>query len=273
MKFDLVLVEPFILGLCNTILPYHLQLPFISMTGCYVPLDIRSPALPSFYPRFLFTVDYQERISFTARFVNFLVALNFEINFPMRINTNTSLLERFAPGVSNWKELILKSELFFYVRDYHLEAPLPNFPNMISIVGLTCKPAKNLSIELEKFVQSNKQGVVLLSFGSMANYFPNDILMKFLNVFSKLNETVFAKFIVPNDVDIPRNVKIPKWLPQNDILGHLRTKLFITHCGNSGQYEALYHGVPMIGFPLFAEQHHSGGSIGGAMGAIAPLTG
>ena len=95
----------------------------------------------------------------------------------------------------------------------------------------------------------------MLSFGSLASFFPNEILTKFLNVFSRLNETVFAKFIVPDDVIIPRNVKILKWLPQNDLLGHPKTKLFITHCGNNGQHEALYHGVPMIGFPLFAEQH------------------
>lgn len=28
-------------------------------------------------------------------------------------------------------------------------------------------------------------------------------------------------------------------------------------CSNNGQYESLYHGVPMIGFPAFAEQHHN----------------
>jgi glucuronosyltransferase len=44
------------------------------------------------------------------------------------------------------------------------------------------------------------------------------------------------------------------WLPQNDILGHPKTKLFITHSGSNGQYEALYHGVPMLGIPMFAEQ-------------------
>ena len=48
-----------------------------------------------------------------------------------------------------------------------------------------------------------------------------------------------------------------QWLPQNDILGHPKTKLFITHCGNNGQYEALYHAVPMLGFPLFAEQSYN----------------
>ena len=48
-------------------------------------------------------------------------------------------------------------------------------------------------------------------------------------------------------------LKLP-WIPQNDLLGHENTKAIITHCGNSGQFEALYHGVPMIGLPMGADQ-------------------
>ena len=57
---------------------------------------------------------------------------------------------------------------------------------------------------------------------------------------------------------LPNNVKLFPWLPQTDLLGNPQTKVFITHCGNNGQYEALYHGVPMIGFPLYLDQPHNG---------------
>ncbi|ESO04461.1 hypothetical protein HELRODRAFT_79144, partial [Helobdella robusta] len=50
------------------------------------------------------------------------------------------------------------------------------------------------------------------------------------------------------------NTLILNWLPQNDVLGDPSTKLFITHCGNNGLHEALYHGVPMLGFPFFGDQ-------------------
>ncbi|XP_049742072.1 UDP-glucuronosyltransferase 2B31-like isoform X2 [Elephas maximus indicus] len=50
------------------------------------------------------------------------------------------------------------------------------------------------------------------------------------------------------------NTRLYKWIPQNDLLGHPKTKAFITHGGANGIYEAIYHGIPMVGIPLFADQ-------------------
>ncbi|NXV50393.1 UD2A2 glucuronosyltransferase, partial [Uria aalge] len=51
------------------------------------------------------------------------------------------------------------------------------------------------------------------------------------------------------------NTRIYDWIPQNDLLGHPLTKAFITHGGTNGIYEAIYHGIPMVGIPLFADQY------------------
>nr|XP_048302232.1 UDP-glucuronosyltransferase 2B17-like [Myodes glareolus] len=51
------------------------------------------------------------------------------------------------------------------------------------------------------------------------------------------------------------NTRVYKWLPQNDLLGHPKTKAFVTHGGANGIYEAIHFGIPMIGIPLFGEQH------------------
>ena len=53
---------------------------------------------------------------------------------------------------------------------------------------------------------------------------------------------------------IGSNVKVSSWLPQNDILGHPKTRLFIGHAGMNGMLEAGYHGVPMICVPFFGDQ-------------------
>ncbi|XP_027956428.1 UDP-glucuronosyltransferase 2B4 isoform X4 [Eumetopias jubatus] len=50
------------------------------------------------------------------------------------------------------------------------------------------------------------------------------------------------------------NTRLYKWIPQNDLLGHPKTKVFVTHGGANGIYEAIHHGIPMVGIPLFADQ-------------------
>ena len=58
--------------------------------------------------------------------------------------------------------------------------------------------------------------------------------------------------------NIPDNVMLYDWLPQNDLLGHRNTKLFITHCGRNGQFESMYHAVPMViaHYIRFKHIHH-----------------
>ena len=37
-------------------------------------------------------------------------------------------------------------------------------------------------------------------------------------------------------------------------VGHPKTRLFISHCGNLGTQEAKYHGVPVLGLPILFDQ-------------------
>ena len=55
-------------------------------------------------------------------------------------------------------------------------------------------------------------------------------------------------------ISLSENVKLLSWLPQNDILAHHKTRLFIAHAGMNGILESTYHGVPMICSPFFGDQ-------------------
>ncbi|XP_031263018.1 hydroquinone glucosyltransferase-like isoform X2 [Pistacia vera] len=47
---------------------------------------------------------------------------------------------------------------------------------------------------------------------------------------------------------------VSSWAPQIEILGHSSTGGFVTHCGWNSILESVVHGVPLIAWPLFAEQ-------------------
>ncbi|XP_050907963.1 UDP-glycosyltransferase 72E1 [Lathyrus oleraceus] len=47
---------------------------------------------------------------------------------------------------------------------------------------------------------------------------------------------------------------IPGWAPQSEILKHPATGGFVTHCGWNSVLESILSGVPMVTWPLYAEQ-------------------
>jgi len=51
-----------------------------------------------------------------------------------------------------------------------------------------------------------------------------------------------------------RGLAIPTWAPQIKVLSHESTGGFLTHCGWNSILEAVVHGVPLIAWPLYAEQ-------------------
>ncbi|KAF8650103.1 hypothetical protein HU200_064077 [Digitaria exilis] len=52
-------------------------------------------------------------------------------------------------------------------------------------------------------------------------------------------------------------------MPQVDVLGHPATAEFVTHCGWNSTLEAITAGVPMLCWPLYAEQMGIGAELEG----------
>lgn len=83
---------------------------------------------------------------------------------------------------------------------------------------------------------------------------PQETRKRILKAFSRLRENVMWKLEEDTMTDLPKNVRIEKWLPQSDILAHPNLKLFITHGGLLSTTEAVKRGVPIIGIPIMADQ-------------------
>ncbi|WCJ30967.1 UDP-Glycosyltransferase superfamily protein [Euphorbia peplus] len=49
-------------------------------------------------------------------------------------------------------------------------------------------------------------------------------------------------------------IVVPLWAPQTEILSHESIGGFVTHCGWNSTLESIVNGVPMVAWPLYAEQ-------------------
>ena len=65
---------------------------------------------------------------------------------------------------------------------------------------------------------------------------------------------------------------IRNWAPQLDILSHEAVGAFLSHCGWNSMVESLSQGVPMIGWPMAAEQAYNSKMMVEEMGVGLELT-
>ncbi|XP_074659870.1 UDP-glucuronosyltransferase 2B15-like [Tubulanus polymorphus] len=151
------------------------------------------------------------------------------------------------------------TKVWFIEADGLLDAKRIRTPNVFWIGGLTPRPARPLPDRLRRFVEAAERGVVLVSFGTKIDRLPENLARDFAAVFVRMKELSFVWKVDMSAslVRLSENVYNDTWIGQNDLLGHPNVKLFVTHCGNNGMYEALYHGVPMIGNPITGDQPYN----------------
>ncbi|KAL1248347.1 hypothetical protein QQF64_021665 [Cirrhinus molitorella] len=139
--------------------------------------------------------------------------------------------------------------------DFVFEFPRPTMPNVVYIGGFQCKPSKPLPPDLEEFVQgSGEHGVVVMSLGTLVKGLPSEITSEIAGGFAQLPQRVIWRHLGERPHNLGNNTLLVKWLPQNDLLGHPKTRAFVAHGGTNGIYEAIYHAVPVVGIPLLFDQ-------------------
>ncbi|KAH8254192.1 hypothetical protein KR032_008814, partial [Drosophila birchii] len=140
-----------------------------------------------------------------------------------------------------------------------LASARPTSSNMIQVGGLHIQPTKALPEDLRQFLDGATHGAIYFSLGSQVRSadLPPEKLKIFLKVFGSLKQRILWKFEDEKLPNLPANVKVQSWLPQADILAHPNVKVFIAHGGLFGTQEAVQNGVPVLGMPVYCDQHQN----------------
>ncbi|XP_023245856.1 UDP-glucuronosyltransferase 2B19-like [Copidosoma floridanum] len=262
--YDLVLTEAFAAH-CYMGFGHLLKVPVVAVSSAieypWITNFIGNNDNPSFVPGpdlFVF-----KDLNFWQRLQNiyYYYADNYRFN-SITEKVQTDLMRKYlSPDIPSVRE-IEKSVALLLVNSHPVIFGVkPVTPGLVQVGGLHIeeKDESKLSLELKKWLDESTDGVIYFSFGSMVliETLPVDTLKSMYETFSKL-APVRVLMRIANEKKLPpglpSNVLIKQWIPQQDVLAHPNIKVFVTHGGLMGTQEALYHGVPMVGIPLFSDQ-------------------
>ncbi|KAJ8974382.1 hypothetical protein NQ317_006161 [Molorchus minor] len=110
--------------------------------------------------------------------------------------------------------------------------------------------------DLKEFLDSAKDGFIYFSLGSnvKSNELGSEI---FKTIFEAIKEVPFKVLWKYEGDDLPGkpdSIKTIKWAPQQNVLAHPNIKVFVTQGGLQSLEEGIYHEVPFVVIPFFADQ-------------------
>ncbi|XP_069472103.1 UDP-glucuronosyltransferase 1A1-like isoform X4 [Ambystoma mexicanum] len=254
-RFDALVTDP--MFPCGQIVAEYLSIPSIFFTRA-IPCGFnyeaaQCPGPTPYLPR-LFT-GHMYRMGFSQWVKSMMITLpemwHCHALYSSYEHLASQLLQREVP----YQELIGRASIWLLRYDFVFEYPLPVRPNMVLIGGITCASTQPLSQEFEKLVNdSGDHGLVIFSLGSMVSEIPMKKAMLIAEALGTVPQMVLWRYTGQAPPNLASNTKLIKWLPQNDLLAHPKTRAFITHAGSHGIYEGICNAVPMILLPLFGDQ-------------------
>ncbi|XP_013189936.2 UDP-glycosyltransferase UGT5 isoform X2 [Amyelois transitella] len=132
-------------------------------------------------------------------------------------------------------------QAYMPIGGYHIDPEVPPLPK-----------------DLQNLLDNANNGLIYFSMGSIlkSKDLPDVLKKDLLETLGSLKHTVLWKFeeVLPN---LPPNVHIVHWAPQQSILAHPNCILFITHGGLLSTTEAVHFGKPIIGIPVFGDQFNN----------------
>ncbi|XP_055379342.1 UDP-glycosyltransferase UGT5-like [Condylostylus longicornis] len=262
-QFDLIIVEQFFqdavlmfgkiykapVVAINT---YSIENHMSTMMGLVIPWA-HSPQ--DFLP-------YCDRMNFWERLHNTFSSLYSEYNrkynfFPQQHSLIRKHFGHLSEAIPSMEELEKSVSVLLANNYIPLDIPKPMVMGIVYIGGVHIPPPKNIVWDIKRFIDDSPRGVIYFSLGTnlKSSDIPQEKLKAILNVFKKLKQRVLWKWEDEYLPNCPDNVMIKKWIPQSDVLAHPHVNYFITHGGLLSIQEAVYRNVPILGIPIFGDQH------------------
>ncbi|XP_062398811.1 UDP-glucuronosyltransferase 2C1-like [Sardina pilchardus] len=255
-KYDLLFADP--IYPCSELLAEILDIPFVyslrfSVADSMERLCGQLPAPPSYVPGTM--VKLTDQMSFTERLINVAFYLAQDAIYYSVWRKYDEYYSEILGKPTSFCELMGKADLWLMRTYWDFNYPHPILPNFKYVGGIHCKPAKPLPKDMEEFVQSSGgNGIVVFTLGSMIANLTKEKSNIIASALGQIPQKVLWRYKGERPETLAPNTRLNEWIPQNDLLGHPKTRAFVTHGGTNGLYEAIYHGVPMVGIPLFGDQ-------------------
>ncbi|XP_031728544.1 UDP glucuronosyltransferase 5 family, polypeptide D1 [Anarrhichthys ocellatus] len=255
-QYDLVLTDPAVAP--GVILAKYLKLPMVLNVRWIASGEghfVIAPSPLSYIP--VPGSGLMDKMNFIQRLKNifFYGIVLFQQKFLVG-PSYSAICDKYIEGGCDVISLLQEADIWLFRSDFVFEFPRPTMPNVIYIGGFQCKPAQPLPADLEEFVQSaGEHGVIIMTLGTSVNALPKEVADEIVSVFAKMPQKVIWRHKGERPSTLGNNTLIVDWMPQKDLLGHPQTKVFVAHGGTNGVQEAIYHGVPVLGIPLFFDQY------------------
>ncbi|CAL2050419.1 unnamed protein product [Caenorhabditis brenneri] len=167
------------------------------------------------------------------------------------------------PNVNTLKQ---QNVAYFVNTDPLLEPSRALPPNVIPVGGLHIDHPKPLFAPWNTTIAAAKDGMIIVSFGTQTD--SSKMIAKqakaILKALTNLNSYRIYWRVGPNmklegidETKIPKHINLTTFIPQNDLLAHKACKLLVTNGGMSSVMEAVAHGIPIVGVPLYGSNRYN----------------
>ncbi|KAL6262841.1 hypothetical protein P5V15_005631 [Pogonomyrmex californicus] len=181
--------------------------------------------------------------------------------------TSQQLAEEFLGHAIRPLHEIEKDRIDIVLINSHsaFESAIPLPPNTLEIGGLHAQSMKPIAGDetvpypenIRIFLDEAKDGAIVISLGTNLNWkaIGLDKIKTVITALSKVKQRIIWKLDIEVPFEIPKNLMIAKWIPQNEILSHKNVKAIWTHGGLLSTQEAMWKGIPIIVMPFFMDQN------------------